>query len=420
MPGQADAEVGGAPGARAPWEHAEWARDRICEIYTEHRPSKLSSVAKLMEAWRGSEEELLAKIEAKYIPDSESVVARKLKQEAERLQGERDEALAALEEELSDKQLLEAGWNGALRTLEHERSEHSAALEAARQAEEESSGAALREARERLARVEGDAARERDMREAEQELSVRMEEEAEAMHDATAALEDEIGRLEAELKRARRAAVEAELERRRAAQAEEQATKRWDRANEQGRFHFTQGARAAARPAGAVRQLGGRWAQTWLPTPEVSAAVQGGANASWAAVGSPVANVPQKRLSAAWCQSWADGATGAKGPSDDHGFLGAGEQPAALARGEAGVGEETLPGAGPEPEPGRGGEGKPRKLRYQGSKSESALRHSRKSRQAQADAEPVSERPSSASIMLRWANQEQSEGLLPTATPSFA
>ena len=216
------------------------------------------------------------------------------------------------------------------------------------------------------------------------------------MHDATAALEDEIGRLEAELKRARRAAVEAELERRRAAQAEEQATKRWDRANEQGRFHFTQGARAAARPAGAVRQLGGRWAQTWLPTPEVSAAVQGGANASWAAVGSPVANVPQKQLSAAWCQSWAN---------------------------DAGVGEETLPGAGPEPEPerepGRGGEAKPRKLRYQGSKSESALRHSRKSRQPEADAEPASERPSSASIMLRWANQEQTEGLLPTATPSF-
>ena len=51
---------------RAPWEHADWARSQIERIYAAHRPEKLSSVDLLMQAWVGSEDELLAQLQAKY------------------------------------------------------------------------------------------------------------------------------------------------------------------------------------------------------------------------------------------------------------------------------------------------------------------------------------------------------------------
>ncbi len=118
---------------RTPWEHADWARSQIKRIYEEHRPEKLPSVDSLMKAWLGAEEELLAQIQAKYQPDSESVVVRKLKRHVARLRDERNRVRTDLEQRLielaEEKADLERGWNSALKTLELERNEHSSSLE---------------------------------------------------------------------------------------------------------------------------------------------------------------------------------------------------------------------------------------------------------------------------------------------------
>eukprot|EP01043_Picozoa_sp_COSAG02_P050868 COSAG02_NODE_5282_length_4473_cov_3.860768_3_plen_200_part_00 len=104
---------------RKPWEHADWARSQIERIYEEHRPEKLPSVDSLMKAWLGTEDELLAQIQAKYQPDSESVAVRKLKHQVARLRDERNRVRRDLEQRASElaeeKADLEQGWNSAHR-----------------------------------------------------------------------------------------------------------------------------------------------------------------------------------------------------------------------------------------------------------------------------------------------------------------
>ena len=501
----------GAQHQRTKWEHADWARGQITQIYRQHRPEKLPSVDSLMTAWLGAEEELLAQIQAKYQPDSESVVVRKLKDQVEKLRDERELVRSELHEqregteELAEaKTDLQQGWNSALKTLELERAEHEAEL-GRREEEHEAALAALRAEQQRrrgqvvtappdepaeLARKVEDAASKRDTAaEAtlQAELSVLQEELRQAKAQAALAQRE---RTDAEVKaialeksmqrsnKMKRLASPPQRRRRRHRSTERAAATQVQyqlfqtfAGDSSSAVQLSSHARANSTgwPLMAEqRKLSSRsrWAQTWdtssegvetfvasrmLSTAEselnsTASALLGADDQQQLALVAAadatkrrqqrlVAAVPQRTLSGkyggiTWSQSWHDsspksaqrqqqqqegledattrasrrdrsgsGSSSAAGSIISSAAGNAGSSSSTYSRSATLTAETTTTGSGGSGGSSGGSGG------GDGGDGAEAKRHS------SGDA-----RPSSADIMLRWAAQEQVEGLAPTAS----